>query len=983
MATLGLLGAVLLSGLVVRNAFADAFTVPPSAADLWDISQGATVTGNSPLGSGFDARDIFGGHVGTREPDQVVFADGQPAGFVHYVEWQTASPVTVGAFVVFADGDGPAVNNQREFAQFVLKAKSDPGSPDYDLVLYTQNVDSHPYVFVDPANYALIVTDITPATAQYFRAEFVQYDAGRGFDGPRIKELDGYPPAPSLTAQPGNRTVTAGSNITFTASAVGAQPLGYQWTFNGANIDGATDTSLTLTNLQPIQSGSYAVLVTNAFGSAQSSNAFLTVNPGPGSVIVRQSTNDLWDLSRGAVVTTNSSLQPGFDARDILGGHFSTTEPDQTVFQDGHPAGYVHYLEWRTPTPVTVGFFTLFTSGDGQAFNNQREFAQFVLKAKSSATSSNFDLTLYTYNVDSHPYAFVDPTNYAVIAASIGSVTAQYFRAEFVQYNAGANFNGPRIKELDAFPTGLSLADQPLGQAVIVGSNATFSVSAIGAPPLSYQWAFNGTNLAGATNAALTLTNVQFNQAGNYAAVVTNAAGRLVSSNALLTVVFPPAAVTVVSTNGVAGNTVALPVVMGANGNENTLAFSLNFDAARLAYAGVTLGSGAPGGVVMPNTSQTNSGRLGLAVSLPPNSTFAAGTQEVVEVSFALAVGTNATVTSVTFGDQPTPRQLLDPQINSLTATFTSGAISVAPASFEGDVFPRSNGDKAVTVTDWLLLGRYAARLDYPTNAAEFQRADCAPRSTRGDGAIKVTDWVQAGRYAFALDPVTTIGGPTNEIAGPGAGPSASRLVSVGGAVLVEGQTGIVGVNLAAQGNENALGLSLAFNPALVSFVGAGLGSGAAGASLYVNTNQVASGRLGLALALGAGSSFAAGTRELIKVTYRASASASGSFPASLTDQPVPREVSDAAANALPTSYVDGTVTISPPPSLRIFRSGQNVTLAWPLWASDFGLQAAGGVAPAPVVWTNLSVTATVSNNENVVALPVMGITRFYRLHRP
>ena len=89
--------------------------------------------------------------------------------------------------------------------------------------------------------------------------------------------------------------------------------------------------------------------------------------------------------------------------------------------------------------------------------------------------------------------------------------------------------------------------------------------------------------------------------------MVTNAAGRVISSNALLTVVFPAAAVRVVSTNAVAGNAVALPVAMGANGNENTLAFSLNFDTTRLAYAGVTLGSGAAGAVVMPNTSQTNS----------------------------------------------------------------------------------------------------------------------------------------------------------------------------------------------------------------------------------------------------------------------------------------------------------------------------------------------------------------------------------------
>jgi hypothetical protein len=57
---------------------------------------------------------------------------------------------------------------------------------------------------------------------------------------------------------------------------------------------------------------------------------------------------------------------------------------------------------------------------------------------------------------------------------------------------------------------------------------------------LSYQWSFNGTNLLGATNTMLTLTNVQLTQAGNYAVSVTNLYGSTNSANALLTVSLPP-----------------------------------------------------------------------------------------------------------------------------------------------------------------------------------------------------------------------------------------------------------------------------------------------------------------------------------------------------------------------------------------------------------------------------------------------------------
>jgi hypothetical protein len=81
-----------------------------------------------------------------------------------------------------------------------------------------------------------------------------------------------------------------------------------------------------------------------------------------------------------------------------------------------------------------------------------------------------------------------------------------------------------------------SITTQPTNQTVTVGGTATFSVTASGAPPLSYQWNFNGTNLSGATNQTLTLTNVRPSQAGNYAVLVTNVSGSILSSNAMLTV---------------------------------------------------------------------------------------------------------------------------------------------------------------------------------------------------------------------------------------------------------------------------------------------------------------------------------------------------------------------------------------------------------------------------------------------------------------
>src|SRR5208283_4026504 len=76
---------------------------------------------------------------------------------------------------------------------------------------------------------------------------------------------------------------------------------------------------------------------------------------------------------------------------------------------------------------------------------------------------------------------------------------------------------------------GPALMSQPQSQTVGVSNNVSFSVTAEGFPPLSYQWQFNGVNLAGATNATLSLTNVHLPAAGSYAVVVGNAGGSVKS----------------------------------------------------------------------------------------------------------------------------------------------------------------------------------------------------------------------------------------------------------------------------------------------------------------------------------------------------------------------------------------------------------------------------------------------------------------------
>src|ERR1019366_2480551 len=318
------------------------------------------------------------------------------------------------------------------------------------------------------------------------------------------------------------------------------------------------------------------------------------------------------------------------------------------------------------------------------------------------------------------------------------------------------------------------------------------------------------------------------------------------------------------------------------------------------------------------NAAQAANGKLGVILALPPNQTFAAGTQELVQVTFMAAVRATAFSTTVSLGDVPIAREPSDAPGNVLAATYASGVVWIQAADFEGDLAPRPNGDKAVTVTDWVLAGRYAARLDYPTNASEFQRADCAPRATLGDGAITVIDWVQVGLYAAHLDPLTAAGGPTNEVhlggnvsekdstpRMPHGDSPFSRLLEVADTMVIQGLTGTASVQLESQGDENAVGFSLLFDPAAMNYVSASLGSAGNGVTLIVNDSQAGAGRLGFVLGLGTRRSFASGTRELVKVTFRAAAPAKGNCTVSFANQPVPCEVSGTNALPLAAGYVN------------------------------------------------------------------------------
>lgn len=92
---------------------------------------------------------------------------------------------------------------------------------------------------------------------------------------------------------------------------------------------------------------------------------------------------------------------------------------------------------------------------------------------------------------------------------------------------------GSATASTDTPPT---IGTQPASLSVAVGAAASFSVTASGTAPLTYQWRKGGSAISGATSASYSIAAVASTDAGSFDVVVSNSAGSATSSVATLTV---------------------------------------------------------------------------------------------------------------------------------------------------------------------------------------------------------------------------------------------------------------------------------------------------------------------------------------------------------------------------------------------------------------------------------------------------------------
>jgi hypothetical protein len=390
------------------------------------------------------------------------------------------------------------------------------------------------------------------------------------------------PTPPTLTGQPAAQTNILGDTVTFTVAASGSPWLTYQWLFNHVSLVGKTNSTLTLVDVQIGDAGNYSCLVTNPVGAVLSSNALLVVNPPPHCTLAPSSMVAWWRANgdvadvlgtNNGTLTTGATFAPGRvgQAFSLNGTNHYVSIPDNPSLR---PASFT-WEGWFNLRALTGSPLTLFAKPYGTWTSDSFGAAYNAGQLQASVHTANGDPTLSfnwipvlgTWhhiaqsfdNVGHMDMLYLDGVLVASNSVS-GSVLYDthpvMIGADIQVERASLFFNG-LADEVSLYNRALTPAEiaaiyaadrsgkcaeppfivsQPEDQMVTENHTAVLSVVAGGTPDLHYQWRFNGTNIAGATAASLTLTNVHLSNAGLYSVRVANLFGTLTSSNALLAV---------------------------------------------------------------------------------------------------------------------------------------------------------------------------------------------------------------------------------------------------------------------------------------------------------------------------------------------------------------------------------------------------------------------------------------------------------------
>ena len=730
--------------------------------------------------------------------------------------------------------------------------------------------------------------------------------------------------SPAITAQPQSQTNVVGNVVTLTVTATGTAPLGYTWQCAGTNlldtgrVTGSQSNRLTVAGVWMSDAGAYRVVVTNTSGSVTSAVATLTVLKATPTLTWSNPVAIWYGTGLGSNQLNATASVPGSFAYAPASGVVldAGTNALSVVFTPTDTANYnsvtgsVALVVLKTPLTVTANNATraygttnpLFTAAITGLTNNDNLTVSNYCAATPGSPAGIYAIVPSLVDPNSRQANYAVTLSNGTLTVLKATPTLTWATPAAIPYgaalgsnqlNATASVPGALVYSpasglvLDAGTNALSVVFTPTdttnynsvpGSVALVVLKTPLTVTANNATRAygTTNPVFTATITGLTNNDNLTVSNycaaTPASPAGNYPIVPSlvdpnnRAPNYTVSlNNGTLTVTSTNTArtVRVGDTNGFPGALVNVPLELAAQGDENTVACSLAFDPTLLSYQsnapGSALGTGAQ---LIMNTNQSGAGRLGILLGAPSGTAFPAGVRQLVVFTFLVSpMLTTATNLTVSFTNQPTYLEVGSVNADTLPASFLNGTIQVTVGD-EADVSPRPNGDGRVTATDWTLIGRFVTGLSTISNAVEFMRADCAPRSSSGDGRITGTDWTQVGRYVVGLDPIQRAGGPTQPVGGaPGLSAGRGRkdgdpqrVLRLVGGHAEAGATVAVPVSLTALGNENTAAFSVESDPGVLELVSAVGGSNlTVGSQVVLNTNYAGVGRLGVLLGLPSG----------------------------------------------------------------------------------------------------------------------------------
>jgi hypothetical protein len=334
---------------------------------------------------------------------------------------------------------------------------------------------------------------------------------------------------PIIVTQPQNQNVAVGGTATFAVSATGVSailpPVGSGTLQLWLKADtGVVTNAAGLVSAWQDQSGNS----NNAAQSNTNLQPLLALATGiPGAPAVRfngiQDNNVSGSYLHGAGAVGVPNAMTTFTVYNA----FSATNNENVLWAIGTPGQYaINRIDLITAGLMRFSFWSIDYSAPFAVPTN-------AYRIRTDRLDTNLD-TLEMFDATANT-----ATNFSIAVSGAQTPGAGYYLGgldssqPFV--GSSRNFNG-EIAELIVFQGYLSEPDRHAVASYL--AQKYFQVTAVGG--ISYQWQFDGTNITGATNATLSISNAQSTNVGTYSVIVSNLVGVTISSNALLAVGIAP-----------------------------------------------------------------------------------------------------------------------------------------------------------------------------------------------------------------------------------------------------------------------------------------------------------------------------------------------------------------------------------------------------------------------------------------------------------